>query len=172
MRAMTLAEMLVDSWRRQSRCLSNLFDLITPELAGAKPSEDGWSLSEQYCHLIECRVSWLKHASGGKEIPGDVCLYTEQGGKWHASTDLALIREQLNLSEDAVAAWLTKTLKDGAGAAGPYDNPVLYLQHMIWHDGYHAGLIILALRRAGAEPTDEWDETNIWSNWRTEPAWE
>jgi uncharacterized damage-inducible protein DinB len=30
-----------------------------------------------------------------------------------------------------------------------YDHPVLLLQHMIWHEGYHHGQIKLALKAAG-----------------------
>jgi hypothetical protein len=39
---------------------------------------------------------------------------------------------------------------------------------MVWHEGYHAGLILLALRNAGQEPTEEWDEYNIWALWRVD----
>jgi len=30
-----------------------------------------------------------------------------------------------------------------------YDHPLLYLQHMIWHEGYHHGQIKLALKVMG-----------------------
>ena len=48
-----------------------------------------------------------------------------------------------------------KTLRDAvesrieAGRAMElhYDHPILMLQHMIWHEGYHHGQIKLALKR-------------------------
>ena len=33
-----------------------------------------------------------------------------------------------------------------------YDHPILMLQHMIWHEGYHHGQIKLALKVAGTAP--------------------
>ena len=30
-----------------------------------------------------------------------------------------------------------------------YDHPILMLQHLIWHEGYHHGQIKLALKIAG-----------------------
>jgi hypothetical protein len=30
-----------------------------------------------------------------------------------------------------------------------YDHPILLLQHMLWHEGYHHGQIKLALKLAG-----------------------
>ena len=36
-----------------------------------------------------------------------------------------------------------------------YDHPILLLQHMLWHKGYHHGQIKLALNVAGSPMTDE-----------------
>jgi uncharacterized damage-inducible protein DinB len=36
-----------------------------------------------------------------------------------------------------------------------YDHPILLLQHMIWHEGYHHGQIKLALKVAGRALTDD-----------------
>jgi hypothetical protein len=36
-----------------------------------------------------------------------------------------------------------------------YDHPILLLQHMIWHEGYHHGQIKLALKTAGMPFDDE-----------------
>ena len=41
----------------------------------------------------------------------------------------------------------------------------------IWHDGWHVGLIFLGLRLNGQEPPEEWEEPNVWGQWRTE-VWE
>ena len=51
---------------------------------------------------------------------------------------------------------------------GCTNTAVLFLQHMVWHDGWHVGLIFLALRLNGQEPPEEWEEPNVWGQWRTE----
>jgi uncharacterized damage-inducible protein DinB len=51
-----------------------------------------------------------------------------------------------------------------------YDHPILLLQHMIWHEGYHHGQVKLALKLTGRPITDDeagpvtWD---VWMNKRS-----
>jgi uncharacterized damage-inducible protein DinB len=46
-----------------------------------------------------------------------------------------------------------------------YDHPLLFLQHMIWHDGYHHGQIKLALKLAGHPFDDEQIGALTWDVW-------
>jgi uncharacterized damage-inducible protein DinB len=133
------------------------------DLLQAKPSEDGWTLAFHLCHIHETRAYWLKHTSGADPKLAD--LYHQEGEDWIPSNDLAHIRQQLKASERAVSDWLANSLGN-EGAAGPYDHPVFYLQHMMWHEGWHAGLLMLGLRLAGHEPSEEWEDPNLWGNWR------
>jgi hypothetical protein len=61
---------------------------------------------------------------------------------------------------------LEELLRSGAQAAGPYSHPIHLFNHLMWHEGWHAGLILLGLRRAGMEPSEEWEEKHIWEVWR------
>ena len=46
-----------------------------------------------------------------------------------------------------------------------YDHPILLLQHMIWHEGYHHGQIKLALKVAGRPITDTEAGRVTWGVW-------
>lgn len=46
-----------------------------------------------------------------------------------------------------------------------YDNPVLYLQHMIWPEGYHHGQIKLAVKIMGRPFDDEVIGRVTWDVW-------
>jgi len=46
-----------------------------------------------------------------------------------------------------------------------YDHPLLFLQHMIWHEGYHHGQIKLALKVAGLAFDDEQIGPQTWGVW-------
>ena len=46
-----------------------------------------------------------------------------------------------------------------------YDHPLLFLQHMIWHEGYHHGQIKLALKLAGHPFDDEEIGPLTWDVW-------
>jgi uncharacterized damage-inducible protein DinB len=46
-----------------------------------------------------------------------------------------------------------------------YDHPILLLQHMIWHEGYHHGQIKLALKISSRPMSDETAGPLTWQVW-------
>ena len=46
-----------------------------------------------------------------------------------------------------------------------YDHPILLLQHMVWHEGYHHGQIKLALKLAGHPLADDEAGPLTWDVW-------
>ncbi len=162
---MDVTEALLDSWTRQCRIVKAAADLIDESNRHFKPSEDGWPLDHQLAHIHLVRRYWLSQA-----VPalGSALPETFSDGWTTPITDLDAIKHSLDLSADAVAAGFRHWMTSGGGPSGGYDNPVLFLQHMVWHEGWHVGLIFLALRLAGQEPTEEWSEENVWGEWRVE----
>ncbi len=57
-------------------------------------------------------------------------------------------------------------LTSGAEMQLHYDHPVLFLQHMIWHEGYHHGQMKLALKVAGIPMSDSQAGPLTWSVWK------
>jgi uncharacterized damage-inducible protein DinB len=51
-----------------------------------------------------------------------------------------------------------------------YDHPVLMLQHMIWHEGYHHRQIKLTLKAAGKPLDDEEVGPETWDIWMDKTA--
>jgi hypothetical protein len=45
------------------------------------------------------------------------------------------------------------------------DHPILLLQHMVWHEGYHHGQIKLALKLIGRTITDDKAGPGTWRVW-------
>jgi len=162
---MTVNEALIDSWHRQSKCLMNLFGRMDDAFMDAKPAEESMSVAMHLAHLHQCRIGWLENASG-QNVDHLGSLYYKENDEWRAIKDREKIKQHLEASSQALADWVAKALESGQQQSGNYDHPVFYLQHMIWHEGYHFGLLNLALRRAGQEPPEEWEDANIWDNWR------
>jgi len=46
-----------------------------------------------------------------------------------------------------------------------YDHPILFLQHMIWHEGYHHGQVKLTLKMTGRPLTDQKAGRVTWGVW-------
>lgn len=162
---MNLSDALLDSWDRQARTVHALALLVDESNRDAKPSPDGMSLEAQLAHIHQVRRYWLSQLS--PELAG--ALPRAVGEDW-VTPCLSLdgLRDALDGSALAVRRAVAERLVEPIGPVGAYDNPVLYLQHMVWHEGWHVGLIMLGLRLAGQEPAEEWEEAHLWGQWRTE----
>jgi uncharacterized damage-inducible protein DinB len=71
----------------------------------------------------------------------------------------------LNESAKAVRDAVKGKLEKGEAMNLHYDHPILFLQHMIWHEGYHHGQIKLALKLAGRPMTDAEAGPLTWRVW-------
>ena len=162
---MDVTEALLDSWDRQCRIVNAIASRIDEANKHLKPSEDGWSLGYHLAHIHAVRQYWLQQLS---KCRADVLEEAFVDGWKTPIESLDEIRKLLKQSGLAVRESVAEKIASGCGPCGGYDNPILHLQHMVWHEGWHVGLILLALRIAGQEPTDEWEEANIWNHWRKE----
>lgn len=149
--------------------IKSLFGLMTESNKETKPNENSWPMVQHFAHIHVVRENWIYSIS--KEIAARLGeVVRQEGDQWILIDDVEEIGRQLDISAQAVEDTFKLALE--TGEAGTYDHPVLFLQHQVWHEGYHAGLIILALRNAGCEPSDEWEETHIWELWRGPEVWE
>jgi len=162
---MDIVDALLDSWDRQVRILTAVGSRVDESNRKAKPSEDGWPLDHQLAHIHAVRKEWLSQLSPER---GNALGDTFTDGWFTPIDDLQAIRSQLDASAIAIRAAVREALQNPGTKVGAYDHPVLFLQHMVWHEGWHVGLILLGLRRAGQEPPEEWEEAHIWGEWRTE----
>ncbi len=165
---MDVTEALLDSWDRQCKIVEAVASRIDESNRHAKPSEDGWPLDYQLAHIHNVRRFWLSQVA--PERSADLVRALTDDDKPLA--DLEAIKGHLVQSGRAVGEAMREALSKGCSPMVSehvtYDNPVLFLQHMVWHEGWHVGLIFLGLRLAGQEPSEEWEEPHVWSQWRTE----
>lgn len=165
---MDVAEALLDSWDRQGRIVTAVASLVDEANRHVKPSADGMTLDGQLAHMHSVRKYFLSQVAP-EHAAGLTSAYADDQGT--PLKDLDAIKACLKASEAAVRDAVRDGMQKGGPMAGGnvvYDNPVLFLQHMVWHDGWHVGLIFLALRLNGQEPPEEWEEPNVWGLWRTE----
>ena len=168
---MDLADVLLASWDRQVRIIDAIATRVTEETRGVLPSPDGWPLDRHLAHIHNVRNGWLQEVAPTREVlptifqsNGDGSLVLDEEGTRPAA--LEEIKRLLELSAQAVRDTIAAALPNGDMPFGPYDHAVHFLGHMVWHEGWHAGLIFTGLRLAGHEPTEEWEEEHVWSLWR------
>jgi uncharacterized damage-inducible protein DinB len=157
-----LLEALLDSWDRNNTILINLLRIISeggPEgLLETRAMEGSPSIAEMFTHIHYVRLVLIFEDAPefSKKVPED---------EWVAEGDPDRIEEMLN--ESARAVRIAIKSKVGAGQAMDlhYDHPILLLQHMLWHEGYHHGQIKLALKLAGHRITDDVAGPGTWRIW-------
>lgn len=160
-------EEIFASWKRHNRILANISGLIGPEEAAFKTAESESPVFEHLCHIHAVRHGWLSRVSP-QHTDGLGEVYLKVGeSAWEPITDPDEVKRQIALSETAVLAAVESLIAAGAGQVGPYSHPVHFLQHMLWHEAGHVAVISLALRLNGKEPSDEWEEANMWAVWRS-----
>jgi len=73
--------------------------------------------------------------------------------------------QRLNDSAKAVRDAVKGRLDSAREMNLHYDHPILMLQHLIWHEGYHHGQIKIALKTAGRPFKDEEIGPLSWGVW-------
>ena len=153
-----LLEVLLDSWDRNNTITTNLLRAIPDGTMDLKVTAGSPSIAQLFTHMHYVRAVFV--AEDAPEIPVDV-----PKGEWTAEHDRDRLAGMLNASANAVRDAVRTRLDSGRAMDRHYDHPILMLQHLIWHEGYHQGQIKLALKIAGRAFDDEAIGPLTWDVW-------
>ena len=153
-----LLEALLDSWDRNNTILVNLLRLVPEGGLKARAMGDGPSVAELFTHIHSVRLGFV--SEGAPEYAVDL---PEQ--EWLDEPDPDRIAHLLNESARVVRDAVQGRLEKGQDMDVHYDHPILLLQHMIWHEGYHHGQIKLALKLTGSPIPDKQAGRGTWGVW-------
>ena len=153
-----LLEALLDSWDRNNTILVNLLRAVPEGGLEARAVEDSMSVAEMFLHIHGTRQFVLS------EDAPEFALEPQQKG-WRDTRDVDRIAHMLNDSARAVRAAVKNRVETGKPMLVRYDHPILLLQHLVWHEGYHHGQIKLALKAMGRPLDDEEIGRVTWHLW-------
>jgi uncharacterized damage-inducible protein DinB len=153
-----LLEALLDSWDRNNTILLNLLRALPDGGLEARAIEASPSAAELFMHIHYVRLALVS-----EDAPEFARNLPEE--EWRAERDLGRIAQMLNESAKAVGDAVKSKVQTGGEMNLHYDHPVLMLQHMIWHEGYHHGQIKLALKLAGHPMTNKEAGPITWGVW-------
>ncbi len=160
-----LEDAVLESWDRQVRIVDNLANFVPADLRNTSSGEGEWTISQHFAHIHHVRADWLSEVAPGNE-KGLPQLVSWENGDFVFVEDFDAIRAGLGLSAKALRDTVGTQLENPV-KVGPYSHPLFFLQHMIWHEGWHVSSIMRTLRAVGKEPSEEWEEDNIWAIWRS-----
>jgi uncharacterized damage-inducible protein DinB len=153
-----LLEALLDSWDRNNTILINLLRALPQGGLEVRAMEGSPSIAELFTHIHYVRLVFVFEDAPefAREVPKQ---------EWVAERDPGRIAQMLNDSAKAVREAVKGRVDAGRGMNLHYDHPILLLQHMLWHEGYHHGQIKLALKLAGRPLSNKEAGPVTWRVW-------
>jgi len=153
-----LLEALLDSWDRNNTILVNLLRALPEGGLDVRPMEGSPTVAELFTHIHYVRLVFVF-----EDAPEFARPVPES--EWVVERDAGRIAQMLNDSAQVVRDAVKGRLEAGRDMDLHYDHPILMLQHMVWHEGYHHGQIKLALKLAGQPMDDEEIGPVTWDVW-------
>jgi len=154
----TVLDALLDSWDRNNTILINLLRALPDGGLETRAMTSSPSVAELFAHIHYVRLVFISEDApeAGRELH-----YPE----WMNERDPDRLAHMLTDSAKAVRDAVKGRVESGRDMDRHYDHPILFLQHMIWHEGYHHGQIKLALKLSGRPMTDTDAGPVTWRVW-------
>jgi len=153
-----LLEALLDSWDRNNAILLNLLRALPEGGLEARAMEGSPSIAQLFAHIHYVRLVFVFEDAPefARRVPAE---------EWGIERDRDRMVEMLNDSAKAVREAVKGRVESGRAMDLHYDHPILLLQHMLWHEGYHHGQMKLAIKVAGFPMSDKDAGPITWGVW-------
>ena len=153
-----LLEPLLDSWDRNNIITVNLLRSVPEGTMDLTPGDGSPSIAQLFMHMHYVRLIFVEEDAPefARETPK---------GEWSVERERDRLITMLNDSAAAVRDAVRNRIELDREMLRHYDHPLLMLQHLIWHEGYHHGQIKLTLKMAGRPFEDDKIVPLTWSVW-------
>jgi uncharacterized damage-inducible protein DinB len=154
----SLLDALLDSWDRNNTILLNLLRALPEGALEVRAMEGSPSVAQLFTHIHYVRLVFVFEDAPefARDVPGE---------EWVAERDRDRIAQMLNESAQVVRDAVKGKVEAGQDMNLHFDHPILLLQQMIWHEGYHHGQIKLALKIAGRPLSNQEAGPLTWRVW-------
>ena len=153
-----LLEALLDSWDRNNTILLNLLRVLPEGGLEARAMGNSPSIAQLFTHIHFVRLVFVL-----EDAPEFARALPQE--EWAIERDIDRLTRLLNESAQAVREAVKQRVETGGEMNLHYDHPILLLQHMLWHEGYHHGQMKLALKVAGCAINDKEVGPLTWGVW-------
>jgi uncharacterized damage-inducible protein DinB len=148
-----LEKQILDTWNINNRINLYMLDAIPKEALTDLSASKGRTVAEQFAHIHNVRLMWLK-AAAPELMAGQDKIEKE------TAADKKLLERCLTESGKAIEQLLQKGIAEGK-VKGFKPHPMAFLGYIISHDAQHRGQIALALKQS-KHPLDKKVSFGIW----------
>ena len=145
---------LVETWAIHDRINLYLLEAVDAQSLGSHSASKGRSVGEQFAHLHNVRLMWLKSAAP-ELLKGLNKIESEQ------ANDKKLLAKSLTESGKAIGALLAQSIEAGGKVKGFKPHAAAFLGYLISHESHHRGQIALSLKQSG-KPVDKKISYGLW----------
>jgi uncharacterized damage-inducible protein DinB len=149
-----MTNQLVETWAIHDRINLYLLEAVEPQSLSSHSASKGRSVGEQFAHVHNVRLMWLKSAAP-ELLKGLNKIENEQ------AADKKLLAQSLSESGKAIGALLEQSLAAGGKVKGFKPHAAAFLGYLISHESHHRGQIALSLKQSG-KPLDKKISYGLW----------
>ena len=144
---------LLDTWQISDRINVYMLDAVEPASLNSQSASKGRSVGEQFAHIHNVRLMWLKAAAPELLTGLNKLEKTE-------ANDKKVLRKALTDSGKAIGTLINQSSETGK-VKGFKPHVGAFLGYLISHESHHRGQIALSLKQAG-KPLDKKLSFGIW----------
>ena len=144
---------VLETWAIHNRIQLYVLDAIAPAAFSAAPTK-GRSVGEQFAHIHNVRLLWLKSAA--PELLNGLNKVEKAD-----AADPVRLRQALTASGAAIGVLLRNALASGGRVKGFKPHAVAFLGYLIAHEAYHQGDLGVVLSQTG-HPLDKKTAFGLW----------
>jgi uncharacterized damage-inducible protein DinB len=143
----------IEAWEIHNRINLYLLNSIKEEHLADISASKGRNVGEQFAHIHNVRLMWLKAASTDL-LKGQTKIEKE------TKISKKILSDELTKSAKAIAALLEIGFGEGK-IKGFKPHPAAFFGYIISHESHHRGQIMLALKQSG-HPADQKIQYGLW----------
>ncbi|MBI5215968.1 MAG: hypothetical protein HY960_09450 [Ignavibacteriae bacterium] len=148
-----MTQQILETWGIHNRINLYLLDAIKEEHLADISASKGRNVGEQFAHIHNVRLMWLKAANPDLLI-GQTKIEKE------TKLSKKLLTTELTKSAKAIALLLENGFKEGK-IKGFKPHPAAFFGYLVSHESHHRGQIMLTLKQSG-HAVDQKIQYGLW----------